>query len=73
MVGPRSKIPPMTVAELVRKLGECDPAAPVILHDPDTGWALPLRWGIRESTDETAQDFPPGAVIVHADYSEDET
>jgi hypothetical protein len=58
----------MTVAELIDKLKDCDPAAQVVLHDPDTGWFLRLDWGLRTNSHETELDIPPGSVVVSADY-----
>jgi hypothetical protein len=58
----------MTVAELIEKLKACDHGARVVLHDPDTGWFLPLDWGLRKFSYERPEDIPPDAVVVSADY-----
>lgn len=60
----------MVVSELIKLLSSQNPNAPVILHDPDTGWGLPLNWG--RSPDIQDRGIPAGAVVVHAYYSDKE-
>ena len=60
----------MIVSELIQLLASQNPSAPVILHDPDTGWGLPLCWGRSPHIED--RGIPEGAVVIHAHYSDKE-